>query len=149
MDLLWHLKGNFVQTMDCNFQRIKQFMRPGPSVERIVYFRCVCTRLGKVNSLSEYDNIDPEKSVWHIARKNLQMKSYRLQLMQHLSPNSMRFFVLMLPMPLDIQNLIQRITTAFATIVDRDILKRLWRKNFTLDLICCITKSSYFWTFVE
>lgn len=46
------------------------------------------------------------------------------------------------PMPRDLQDLRQRITTAFATI-DRDMLKRVWEEfDFRLD-ICRITKGSH------
>ena len=62
--------------------------------------------------------------------------------MQHLNPNSMLFLlwdcinerVLMPPMPHDLQDFHQRITTTFAKI-DHDMLKRVYGKfDFRIDI---------------
>ena len=107
MNLLWQFKGNFIQNMNCNFQRIKKFThnfrnllawwktnwlfkpfrRKGYSCTRFI-----CTKFKRINLSCEYRITYSVKSVWHIVWKNLQMKPYQLQLMQQLCSNSMQIF---------------------------------------------------------
>ena len=102
---------------------------------------CISTKHEKV-SLSSWCGItDSGKSVWHIVQRNLQIKLYRLQLMQHLSPNPMCLCV----------HAPSALWLARFTPKDRnhiryhlyDMLK--WaRENFDFRLnICCITKGSH------
>ena len=121
-----HGSGNLWKVVACGMENVlvpQALCRKGLSVYQMRMYEVRDKK--KISSSSKCGITDFEKSIWHIVRKNLQMKPYRLQLMQHLSTNSLLFFndrMFVFLMPRDLLDLSQRITTAFANI-DRSILR--------------------------
>ena len=98
----------------------------------------------------------PQKTVWNVLRRRLHFKPYRLQLLQHLTPDdygrrfdfctrmqlAMEDKVYVPPLPTTLQALQERITAAVADI-DGNMILNVWTElDYRLD-VCRVTKGAH------